>query len=73
MKQHALRNEQFENIERLLAKYKAAGEPAFSMDSKRKEQLGNYYRDGYLYTREEIQTWDHDFKSMAERGVGNYV
>lgn len=66
MKQHALRNEQFENIARLRASYEAAGEPICSMDSKKKENLGNYYRDGYLYTRAEVQTWDHDFKSMSE-------
>ena len=65
MKPVALRNEQFENIERLKEEYKAAGNPIISMDSKKKEHLGNYYRDGYLYTREEITTWDHDFISMA--------
>ncbi len=66
MKQHALRNEQFENIARLRAEYEAAGQPICSMDSKKKESLGNYYRNGHLYTRAEVQTWDHDFKSMAE-------
>ncbi len=66
MKQVALRNEQFENIARLRAEYEAAGNPVISMDTKKKEHLGNYYRDGYLYTREEVQTWDHDFKNIAE-------
>jgi len=28
--------------------------------------LGNFYRDGHLYTREEIRTNDHDFTSLAE-------
>ena len=59
------RNAQFENIARLRAKYEAAGNPIISLDSKKKEHLGNFYRDGHLYTLEEIQTWDHDFTSQA--------
>lgn len=66
MKQVAHRDEQFENIARLRAEYEAAGNPAVSMDAKKKEFLGNFYRDGHLYTLEELQTYDHDFKSFAE-------
>ena len=60
------RNEQFENIVRLRAEHKAAGNPVLSLDTKKKEYLGNLYRDGHLYTLEEIQTYDHDFTSLAE-------
>lgn len=60
------RNEQFENIARLMAEYKAAGNPIISLDTKKKEHLGNLYRDGHLYTLEEIRTYDHDFPSLAE-------
>jgi len=60
------RNEQFENIVRLKAEFEAAGNPIVSMDTKKKEQLGNFYRDGHLYTLEELQTYDHDFPSYAE-------
>ncbi|MCP4154599.1 MAG: ISAzo13 family transposase [bacterium] len=62
----ANRNEQFENILRLKADYAAAGNPAISLDSKKKEQVGNLYRDGRLYTLEELVTYDHDFPSYAE-------
>jgi transposase len=65
MKEVPHRNEQFENIARLIAEYRAAGNPIISLDSKKKEHLGNFYRDGQLYTLAEIQTWDHDFKSQA--------
>jgi hypothetical protein len=65
MKEVAHRNEQFENIARLMAEYEAAGNPILSMDTKKKEHLGNFYRDGHLYTLEEIQTYDHDFSSFA--------
>ena len=60
------RNEQFENIARLKAEYEAAGNPVVSLDTKKKELLGNLYRDGHLYTLEEIRTYDHDFPSLAE-------
>lgn len=60
------RNEQFENIARLKAESEAAGNPVLSLDTKKKEYLGNLYREGHLYTREEIRTYDHDFTSLAE-------
>ena len=66
MKQVPQRNEQFENIARLRALYEAAGQPVISLDTKKKEKLGNFYREGKLYTLEELTTWDHDFPSFAE-------
>jgi hypothetical protein len=59
------RNEQFEYIAALKAEYQAAGNPIISMDTKKKEHLGNFYRAGYLYTTETITTYDHDFTSLA--------
>lgn len=66
MKQATNRDEQFQNIARLREKYEQAGNPVMSMDTKKKEHLGNFYRDGHLYTRETILTNDHDFPSFAE-------
>jgi len=60
------RNEQFENIARLMAAYKASGNPMVSMDVKKKEYLGNFYRDGHLYTLAELVTYDHDFANFAQ-------
>jgi hypothetical protein len=60
------RNAQFENIARLTVEYHAAGNPVLSMDTKKKEYLGNFYREGHLYTREPVLTYDHDFTSYAE-------
>lgn len=59
------RNAQFENIARLTAEYQAAGNPILSMDTKKKEHLGNFYREGHLYTLETLLTNDHDFTSSA--------
>jgi len=66
MRNVPLRNEQFENLSRLKAEFEAAGNPILSMDTKKKEYLGNFYRDGHLYTLEELCVYDHDFVSFAE-------
>jgi len=66
MKDVPHRNEQFENIARLIAEYEVSDNPLLSMDTKKKECLGNFYRDGYLYTLQELRTYDHDFLSFAE-------
>jgi len=60
------RDEQFKNISKLRAEYEAAGNPIMSMDTKKKENLGNFYRDGRLYTLEEILVYDHDFNSFSD-------
>lgn len=65
MKRVKHRNEQFENIARLKAEYIEAGNPIISMDTKKKEHLGNFYRDGHLYTQEDILVYDHDFTSFS--------
>ena len=66
MKRVEFRNEQFENIVRLRDVHIAQGNPVISMDTKKKEYLGNFYRAGHLYTTEELQVYDHDFNSQAE-------
>jgi hypothetical protein len=66
MKEVPNKEEQFENIARLKAEYRAAGNPILSMDTKKKECLGNFYREGQLYTLRELATYDHDFNSFAE-------
>ena len=60
------RNEQFEKIQRIRKEYEAAGNPIISMDTKKKEQLGNFYREGHLYTLEALKTFDHDFVSFSD-------
>ena len=48
-RRHPDRNAQFENIARLKQEFLAAGDPVISMDTKKRELLGNFYRDGKLY------------------------
>lgn len=65
-RRHPDRNAQFENIARLKEEYLAAGQPVISVDTKKKELLGNFYRAGKLHTRETIHTFDHDFPSFSD-------
>jgi transposase len=66
LKTVAHRDEQFGKIAQLRAEFQAAGNPIISFDTKKKEYLGNFYRDGHLYTLRTLQTYDHDFNSQAE-------
>lgn len=66
---HINRNAQFENIIALRALYKATGNPVLSVDSKKKELIGDLFRNGKVYTTKTIEVFDHDFPSLAE-GVG---
>ncbi len=56
---HKDRNAQFENIARLKKEYLKLGLPVVSMDTKKKELMGNFYRDGAIDTQETIETNDH--------------
>ena len=66
MKSVPHRDEQFAKITELKAEFQAAGNPIISFDTKKKEYVGNFYRDGHLYTQQELHTYDHDFNSDAE-------
>lgn len=63
---HLDRNAQFENIDELQATYSANGNPIVSVDTKKKEKIGNLSREGKIYTTETIEVFDHDFSSLAE-------
>lgn len=65
LKTVAHRDEQFDKIAQLKAEFQAAGNPIISFDTKKKEYVGNFYRDGHLYTLRELHTYDHDFNSQA--------
>jgi hypothetical protein len=66
MGQHPERNAQFEYIAQLKQTYGESENPIVSLDTKKKELLGNFYRPGHLYTPEVVKTIDHDFPSAAE-------
>jgi len=72
MDRHPDRDAQFVNIARLKAEYLNSGNPIVSIDTKKKELLGTFYRDGKVYTRQALLAYDHDFPSYAEGVVIPY-
>jgi len=66
MGHHPDRNAQFENIARLRREYEAAGDAVISIDTKKKELLGNFHRAGTTFTAETVETFDHDFGSAGQ-------
>jgi hypothetical protein len=60
------RDEQFGVIARWTREYLDRGAPVLSMDTKKRELLGNFYRPGVLRTRETVRVFDHDFPSFAD-------
>ncbi|WP_301335646.1 ISAzo13-like element transposase-related protein [Endozoicomonas ascidiicola] len=46
--------------------YLDAGKPVLSMDTKKKEELGNFYRDVITDATESTTVNDHDFPSYGK-------
>jgi len=63
------RNEQFEKIAEFKDAFIKNGYPVFSLDSKKKELLGNFHRAGTSYSTISQQVYDHDFVSFAQGKV----
>jgi len=72
MGSHEDRNAQFQNIARIKAEYFASPDPILSIDTKKRELLGTFYRDGKVYTRQSLLAYDHDFPSYADGTVIPY-
>ena len=64
-KHHPHSDRQFQNISRLRALFEQAGNPIFSVDTKKKELIGDLFRAGHTYTQKTVETLDHDFPSLA--------
>lgn len=59
------RNEQFEHIAALKQEYLDAGLPVLSMDTKKREILGDYARPGRVLATAPLRAWDHDFATHS--------
>ena len=64
-KQHPDRNRQFEYILEQRAKHRAAGHPTLSVDTKKKELVGNFKNPGQIWCRTPEIVDAHDFRSDA--------
>jgi hypothetical protein len=66
MGHHPDRNAQFEKIAELRQEYHNAGDPVISIDTKKKEMLGNFHRPGPTFTQQTVETNDHDFATAGQ-------
>jgi hypothetical protein len=68
-RQHADRDAQFGHINAMITQFVAAGDPVVSVDAKKKEQLGPYWRAGRSWRGkgDPVRVRDHDFPD-AEAG-----
>ena len=63
---HPERDRQFRYIRRLKALFLAAGLPVISVDSKKKELIGEYFNKGRSWRKQPHQVHSHDFLNEAE-------
>jgi hypothetical protein len=59
------RNKQFEHIEKQRKRYAKKGNPVISVDTKKKELIGNFKNQGRSWEKSPIPVNDHDFPSDA--------
>lgn len=58
----AHRNQRFEHIKAMRQTFQAAHLPTLSVDTKKKEMLGNFKNAGAAWSQEPAEVNDHDFK-----------
>lgn len=63
------RDEQFENIKETRAACEAAGIPVLSIDTKKKELIGNFKRAGKVLCQGAPSSLDHDFGTFADAQI----
>lgn len=71
--EHENRDEQFVKISGLRKKYDKSPNPVISIDAKKKEYIGNLYRDGRVECTDPMEVLDHDFPDLAEQKVTPYA
>ncbi len=64
----AQRNEQFKIIFNLVG-IMSSSSPVLSIDCKKKERLGNMYREGKCYSTGAIEVLDHDYHHLSQGAV----
>ena len=64
-KQHPDRDQQFEHIQDQRAEHQAEGQPVISVDTKKKELVGNFKNPGKIWCQQPESVDVHDFPSDA--------
>lgn len=70
--QHPDRDLQFQLIKSKINEYQDINQPIISVDTKKKELIGNFTNTGRKYCLEAEKTLDHDFLSHASGTINPY-
>ena len=60
------RDKQFKNIAAKKDKFLKSANPIISVDTKKKEDLGNLHRKGSVYCTQPIESFDHDYPYLSD-------
>jgi len=62
------RNEQFLYINKLVSRFSNSGDPVISVDTKKKELVGNFKQQGKVWSKKHNAraVYDHDFRSLGK-------
>jgi hypothetical protein len=60
------RDQQFGVLHQQRREFTQSGYPIISVDTKKKELVGQFKNNGRVWSREPIQVQDHDFRSQAQ-------
>jgi hypothetical protein len=60
------RDRQFRYIARQRRRFQKQGNPAVSIDTKKKELVGQFKNPGRTWRLDALDVWDHDFPGLAE-------
>ena len=71
-KHHAERDRQFRHIHERRGDFRRSGDPRISVDTKKKELLGQFKNAGRTWRREAEKVNDHDFPSDAKGRAAPY-
>lgn len=62
----ARRDQQFKYISRIRTQFTDEGNPIISVDSKKKEMVGDFKNNGSAWRKKAFEVGDHDFRQYAE-------
>jgi Rhodopirellula transposase DDE domain len=68
-KRHPQQDRQFQIIADYRRIYEESGNPILSIDTKKKELIGQFFRSGQTYTQKVIETLDHDYPSQGTGAI----
>ena len=71
-KTHVERNRQFEHIAEKRRDFRESGDPRISVDTKKKELIGQFKNPGRTWRQEADKVNDHDFPSDAQGRAAPY-